>query len=243
MERNERNDKKKIPLGFDENLDPVIESDDEEGDAIVSRRPLGPLTRLPSVKSLVPALLLFILFYLASFHMNRVMSDLLWLSGDSFFARKEYWRLLTALFVHADLQHLFSNAPLFLVFGWLLMDYYGMAVFPAGSLLIGAAANMATIYFYDPGIRLVGASGMVYGMAAQWLVYYVRFDTNFTLGKRIFRATGFSMAMLFPTTVYPNVSYLAHGAGFTMGITVSLLMLPMAAARLKDLQRADTSSE
>ncbi len=68
---------------------------------------------------------------------------------------------------------------------------------------------------------------MVYGMAAQWLVYYIRFDTDHTVPKRIFRALGFSMALLFPTTIQQDVSYIAHGAGFIAGLSVAAAMIPL----------------
>ena len=231
----------KTPLEFDENQDPILLEDIQDDTGNESRRPMGPLSKIPSKKNLLPAAVLFILFYIFSFVLKHNFSDVMWISGDEVINKKEVWRLLTAIFIHADLQHLLSNAPLFLIFGWLLRDYYGILIFPAGSLIIGIAANLITVSLYDPAIRLIGASGMVYGMAAQWLVYYVRHDTNYSVGKRIFRASGFAMAMLFPTTVYHNVSYLAHAAGFFSGIAISLVMLPLIKmAPMKQMERNDT---
>lgn len=77
-------------------------------------------------------------------------------------------------------------------------------------------------------MRLVGASGMIYGMAALWLVLYIYHDTDRSMKMRIFRAAGFTLIVLFPETYNPSTSYMAHAAGFTLGIISALLILPFA---------------
>ncbi len=191
--------------------------------------PKGPLSKIPSVKYTIPTVIILCTFSVFTIiSSGSITGNYFFVSGTSLFADLEIWRPLTAILVHSDIQHLMSNSLLFIVFGWMLRAYFGFKIFPVASIVIGIIANIITVAFYNPSIRLIGASGMVYGMAAQWLVFYVRFDKNYTISKKIFRAAGFSMALLFPTTVYPNVSYLAHGAGFVTGIIVSIIILPVA---------------
>jgi rhomboid protease GluP len=190
-------------------------------------RPPGPLARFPAIRHAIPALILFLAFYLATSVYNRsAAGDYLWLSGDSIFKHHEYWRLLTSLCTHADLYHLFSNALIFLVFGWMLRAYFGLFVFPGVSLATGLLTNLLTIAAYDPAIKLLGASGMAYGMVALWLVFYIHHDVDHTVPMRIFRAIGFSLVMMFPTTFDPHVSYLAHAIGFGTGLVLGLILLP-----------------
>ena len=85
----------------------------------------------------------------------------------------------------------------------------------------------ATIYAYDWDTDLLGASGMLYGMVALWLVLYVRFETEYTVSMRIFRAIGVSMLLLFPTTFHKTTSYLAHGTGFAIGLVIGMLLCPL----------------
>lgn len=191
-------------------------------------RPPGPLSKFPSPHHGAPALIMFFLFYAATSVYNRYpFGDYLWLSGESIFRYHEYWRILTSLATHGDLSHLLSNALIFLVFGWMLKAYFGFLVFPVVSLVIGVATNCLTVAFYEPGIRLLGASGMAYGMVALWLVFYIHHDTDRTVALRIFRAVGFSLVMMFPSTFDPHVSYLAHAIGFTLGIVTGLALLPL----------------
>lgn len=223
--------------------DPHFHSSDREGDENEyipdpedfreePAPPPGPLMHLPSFRHAVPAMLVFIIFYLATVaYLRYPEGDYLWLSGESLLNRHEYWRIFTSILTHADLNHLMSNALIFLVFGWMLKAYFGLIAFPALSFAAGMTANMVTVLLYPPEIRLLGASGMAYGMVALWLVFYIRHDTDHTVPVRIFRAIGFSLIMLFPTTFDPHVSYLAHAIGFCSGLLLGALVLPVISAR------------
>ena len=54
-------------------------------------------------------------------------------SGQTVFARGEYWRAWTSLFVHSDLGHFLSNSVLFFAFSFLLYGHFGFWVFPLTS--------------------------------------------------------------------------------------------------------------
>jgi membrane associated rhomboid family serine protease len=196
-------------------------------------RPKGPLSQFPSPRHALPALFLFFIFYISTvIYTGYPQGEYLWLSGDALFSRHEYWRLATSLFTHADLLHIISNALIFLAFGWMLKAYFGFIAFPGLTLIIGLATNLITIALYDPGIQLIGASGMAYGMVSLWLVLYIQHDTDHSVPVRIMRSVGFALAMMFPTTFDPHVSYLAHATGFGMGLVVGILLLPVI--RLRD---------
>ena len=198
---------------------------DDDDFAPDPERPRGPLSIFPSPIHTIPAIVLFMLFYAATaMYGGYPEREYLWISGDSIFKGHEYWRLLTAIFTHSNLSHLISNAPIFLVFGWMLKAYFGPVVFPLASIVIGLVTNAVTVAFYDPGIKLVGASGMAYGMVSLWLVFYIHNDTYHPLPVRIFRAAGFALVMMFPTSFEPHVSYLSHAAGFLTGMLTGLLL-------------------
>lgn len=195
-------------------------------------KPKSPLSRVPDSTAIRPALFCFILFFVASgqyWQAGRGGGG--WASGEAVFERGEWWRLLTALFTHADLGHLLSNTPLFMIFGWYLYAFFGARAFPLAAIVVGILSNAVTIYFYPPNSHLVGASGMLYGMVALWLVLYVRFETIYTVPMRIFRAVGVSLVLLFPTTFQEQTSYLAHAAGFGIGLVVGFLLTPFVKIR------------
>ena len=188
----------------------------------------GPLDQRPRPGDLRPALACFVLFWVVSLHDWRApKGDGLWVSGERVFDHHENWRLLTALFSHADIGHLLANTPLFVIFGWYLYAFFGPWIFPGAALLIGVLSNLATVHFNAPHMQLHGASGMLYGMVALWLVLYMRFATNLKPPVRFMRALGVSLLLLFPTTFEPTTSYMAHAMGFTIGLIVGLIVWPM----------------
>ena len=198
--------------------------DDSDLQLLRARAP-GPLSQIPPLSSGFVAFQLYALCGVISFaYWTQPWADLLWVSREAISDKSEYWRLFTALFTHADFGHFIANGPMFLIFGWLLRAFFGWYAFPVGALLIGAMANLITVELSHPAMRLVGASGMVYGMVALWLVFYVRFETRFRLPVRLFRVLGFALLTMMPTLYQPRTSYMAHGVGFGLGIATGLVL-------------------
>ncbi|HOT43674.1 MAG TPA: rhomboid family intramembrane serine protease [Spirochaetota bacterium] len=196
------------------------------------RRPPGPLAHFPSLRHGVPAVISFFVCYLATVAYSRYpVGEYLWVNGSSVFGGHEYWRLLTAIVTHTDLSHLLANALIVLVFGWMLKAYFGWIVFPFISIAVGLITNTITIAMYAPGIKLLGASGMAYGMVSLWLVFYLRHDVDHRVPVRLVRAVGFALVMMFPTTFDPRVSYLSHAVGFGVGLAAGFILLPFITVR------------
>ena len=156
----------------------------------------------------------------------------------------EYWRLLTAVAVHSDLQHLFSNIIFVALFSYLLYGYFGFWVFPALGLALAALANYLSLLTYPPGVSLVGASGLVYWMAGFWLSMYLAVERTLSPGKRVMRAMGIALVILLPTTFDENVGYRAHAIGFGLGMIAALVYFrrnrqSIRAAEVIEVEMAD----
>lgn len=163
-----------------------------------------------------------------------IMSIVSWESSHELFVATqrnvfqagEWWRLITSPFVHADFIHLLSNSMLFLVFATLLNNYFGRWAFPVLSVLGAAATEAIALLTYDPEVRLVGASGMVYLMAGMWLVYFAKNSSYLKLSHRLMRIAAFVLVVLLPTTIEAHVSYRSHGIGFGLGVFMAWMSLP-----------------
>jgi rhomboid protease GluP len=207
---------------FYENEESV--EDEFPSEELLPEKP-SPLARKARLSGMIPAVLVLYTAWMISYlTWNSITPDWYSLSKNSILLNHQYWRILTSIFIHADIIHFASNLLMLAVFGWFLFEYYGWILFPAAALVCGMAANMTAVSFYDGDVRLVGASGMVYAMAALWLILYIRFDTGQKIGYRILRASAFSLAMLIPTTFSPEVSYSAHAAGFVYGIIAACVL-------------------
>ncbi|HKI70593.1 MAG TPA: rhomboid family intramembrane serine protease, partial [Verrucomicrobiae bacterium] len=74
----------------------------------------------------------------------------------------QWWRLVTAIFLHADLGHLASNGGIGFILLGLAMGRYGTGVGLLAALLAGVGGNVTT-WFIDKNHLSLGASGMVMG--------------------------------------------------------------------------------
>ena len=187
----------------------------------------GPLYSLAHQRAFGPALYWSIVIVISSvfYWLFESRWDLT-ASYNAIISDGEIWKAWSSLFIHSDITHLLSNLWLFAIFGYLVRAFWGPVVFPIITFLVlGGLTTFMTVYYYGPGPRLLGASGMIYGMIALWLVTYCRYETRYSLKMRLFRSIGFVLIMLFPTTITKNVSYSAHFFGFVVGIVLGLLLI------------------
>jgi membrane associated rhomboid family serine protease len=191
----------------------------------------GPFKRWPAQRELLLAALFALACLVVSLLSWNSETDLVTASGRLVYGRGEVWRLFTALLAHGDLSHFGFNVLPLLFFGWMLKAYFGPVAFPFAPLLVGIASNAITIALYPPATHLLGASGMIFGMIAMWLLLYIRFDTENRFTHKAGRVLGFILMLLLPHTYEPDVSYLAHASGFILGLAVGVMMLPWVKLR------------
>jgi len=153
---------------------------------------------------------------------NPSLLDLLAANRHQVVGEQEYWRLLTTTAIHADLTHFLSNAILFALFTFLLYGYFGFWVFPVAVVALGSLTNYLSLLTYSENVQLIGASGLVYLMAAFWLTTYVLVERTHPLKRRVLVAMGIALIVLVPSNLSPGVSYRTHAIGCGIGIVVAL---------------------
>ena len=159
-----------------------------------------------------------------------------------FLGRGEWWRVLTALTLHADMPHLLSN----LVFGG-LFGYPAARLFGPGLawLLIVAGAGLAygiDALLHPPQHYLLGASTAVFTSLGLIASYgWRRHLRNWTPWMRNASPLLAGFALLaFTGTGGDNTDILAHFAGFAVGAATGAICarLPMPAPGRSGLQWA-----
>lgn len=130
-----------------------------------------------------------------------------------------YYRILTSIFLHASIQHLFSNMIVLYYVGELVEKEIGQLPYVLIYLLSGIAGNvMSMAYELLSGeyIRSVGASGAVFGIegALLLLVIFKRGALGNLSVRRVVFAIAFSLYCGFTST---NVNNAAHIGGVLMG--------------------------
>ena len=85
----------------------------------------------------------------------------------------QWWRVFTAMMLHADVAHLAANLSIGIVLFGLAMGRYGTGTGLLAAYLAGAAGNVASLLLNAKPFNGLGASGMVMGalglLAAQSL--------------------------------------------------------------------------
>lgn len=139
-----------------------------------------------------------------------------WLIGDG-----EYWRLITAIFIHGNFLHILSNMFWLYVFGPELEKIAGRARFVFIFLMSGIIGNVATYFVQDLQYVSVGASGAVFGMLGAYLalVYYTRHIFP-QLRQMILPLVIISVIITF---LQPNVNATAHIAGLITGAVIGFI--------------------
>ena len=152
---------------------------------------------------------------------------------DSVLQGHEYWRVVSAMFLHAGPEHLISN--MFAL--WVLGRFVEMLAGPVRTLLIygiGGILSMAGVLWLDQlGISepnvLVGASGAIFALFGA--IAYRRIADYLTT-----RAIADRQNLTMILTVLgiqavidlsmPQISFSAHIAGLVAGVALGLVLLP-----------------
>lgn len=129
----------------------------------------------------------------------------------------EYWRLLTAGFVHVELWHLAMNMMALLSLGKIFEPLLGVRrylLILIPSIIVGSLFVLAS----PENSFVVGISGGIYGLLAAYVTLILR-----TGGWRIPPVRAALMNMLFINLLLnflPNISVHAHLGGFVTGLII-----------------------
>lgn len=140
----------------------------------------------------------------------------------------QWWRLFTAVSLHADVGHLASNLATGVLLLGLAMGSYGAGRALLASYLAGAGGNLGGLLFAEPH-RSLGASGMVLGALGLLTVQSLSLwrsgaNSRQLVGRAIL--AGILLLVLFGLNPQSDVG--AHVGGFVFGaaLGVGLVFLP-----------------
>jgi rhomboid protease GluP len=144
----------------------------------------------------------------------------------------EYWRMLTALFLHFGPLHLIFNLYALFVIGPGLERIIGSVRFALYYLLagLGSSAGVLLLHLYvlsrpEP---LVGASGCVMGIVGVWAGYLLRHRHEPFAGRRLRNIVVIVAIQSAFDLSTPQISMVAHLSGLITGVLLGLLVSPRA---------------
>lgn len=132
----------------------------------------------------------------------------------------EYWRLITAMFLHGGFLHLLFNMFGLYVFGPELEQLAGKLRFFSIYFISGLLANVATYVVEPLNYASLGASGAIFGIFGAYLalVYHTRKILP-QLKQLILPLVAISVIMTF---VQSNINITAHLVGLAVGFILGM---------------------
>lgn len=146
----------------------------------------------------------------------------------------EYWRLFTALFLHAGLLHLLFNLFALYILGPPLERSIGPVRFTMCYLISGFASSSGVVFLTVIGVvqvgQLVGASGCIMGIVGAWagfLLMHWHIPHAKQRLANVFMIIAIQTAFDLST---PEVSMAAHLCGLIAGFVLGLILSPQTVA-------------
>jgi membrane associated rhomboid family serine protease len=157
-----------------------------------------------------------------------------------FAGQQSYLNVVTSMFLHGGVAHIFGNMLYLYVFGDNVEDNLGKAKYLLFYFLCGAAAMLAQSYANPTStVPNIGASGAIAGVLAGYIILFPRNKVRvmiffpfivtmsawFILGLWIVTQifSGYTSQFQHAATTQGGIAYMAHVGGFFTGVLLTFL--------------------
>ena len=152
------------------------------------------------------------------------------LVGVAIYENGDWYRIVTAMFLHASLLHLAFNMLALYWLGSIVEQAVGTWRYVLVYFVSGIAGSAGALLFSSPLAITVGASGAIFGIMGALLVLEYRATCTFA-GQ----ALGLIAVNLALTFMIPNISKGGHIGGLVGGILATFALLHFQHARPRSL--------
>ncbi len=174
---------------------------------------------------------------------NRELFDRLKFQMDAILDGKQYDRMITSAFLHADTMHLIFNMFAFYIFAPVVLSMFSSLSFVLIYLISILVGSLFTILFHgkEKWYTAVGASGGVSGVVFSAIMIYpdmplrLIFFPFFDFPAWAFALAYLGYSMFGMKSRHDNVGHAAHLGGSVAGIAVTLGMMPELINKLINL--------
>jgi rhomboid protease GluP len=136
----------------------------------------------------------------------------------------EWWRLVTCMFLHGGLMHLFMNMFSLYISGIFLESLIGTKKFIIGYFIAGIVAGLISLWWHDNPVVSIGASGAIFGLHGILLsmILFKVFDSSVSKMLLILLAStaGYSIIM---GMLSKGIDNSAHIGGLLTGVVMGVM--------------------
>lgn len=137
--------------------------------------------------------------------------------------KNEWWRLVTNIFLHGGIMHLFANMFTFLVVGPMIELLLGKTRMILAYLVTGICASIASIWWHQATVS-IGASGAIFGMYGVFLALLLLKVLPRDFSKSFLGTTIFFIIFNLAYGLSGGIDNAAHIGGLLSGIIVGILL-------------------
>ncbi|HET6962210.1 MAG TPA: rhomboid family intramembrane serine protease [Terriglobia bacterium] len=133
----------------------------------------------------------------------------------------QWWRLVSAVFIHIGIIHLAFNSYALIFIGPLLEELLGKERFLVLYIFTGAFGFLVSNWYYGPWLTTAGASGAVFGLIGAGIVFSKRWSQwGSMLGQQLvhWAIYGFGYGLVI------GANNAAHFGGFVAGVAFAFLL-------------------
>ncbi len=138
--------------------------------------------------------------------------------GDLFTAP---WTLVTSMFLHANILHIFINMWVLFMFGMVVEQRIGTKRFVFIYMVSGILASIASSLIYPAAL---GASGAIMGILGVAIILMPDLRVILVIIPMSLRTAGIILALSDIFGILPGVAHAAHLAGLASGLLYGLLL-------------------
>lgn len=168
------------------------------------------------------------------FYVCREFCKMYWILQKPEVMNGEWWRLLTYLFLHANISHALLNVIGLFWFGRMAVNIYGPGRFLFIYLAAGMLSGMSHVLL-APAMPAIGASGAIMGIFGAVAAGIWRLKDSLPRGVRrqeLSWMLGLALSQVVLDHYMPHVASMAHLGGLVFGFLLGLLLQPRKQAKL-----------
>jgi rhomboid protease GluP len=181
---------------------------------------------LSPVRVIYGLLVLNGLIFVIDFVIQRQLFSLGALVPELVLYYNQWWRLLTAGFIHADIIHIGANLYALYSLGTLVERFFGSRRTIGIYILSLFGANVLVTLLSSLNIPTVGASGAVMGLLGAALTYFWSYRNLLTQGKRYLSELVRIAVINIGIGLLPGISLWGHLGGLLAGLAMGSILLP-----------------
>lgn len=134
------------------------------------------------------------------------------------------WTIITSMFAHADLEHIFFNMFALFMFGSILENRIGSGRFVFLYLMAGLLGSIGFMLLNSPDSAALGASGAIYGILGALMILMPNMSVYMYFIPIPMWLAGpiYALIEIFALGSSDNIAHSAHILGFLAGAALAL---------------------